>query len=117
MTTTELRTLFPQLERTVYGKPLVYLDNAATSLRPISVINRWDRISSHSTSNLHRAVHRVAIEATEAFENAREAVRSFINAADSKEVIFTSGATHSLNVAAYSIGEAFIEEGDEIIVC
>ena len=117
MTTTELRALFPQLERTVYGKPLIYLDNAATSLRPISVINRWDRISSRSTSNLHRAVHRVAIEATEAFENAREAVSNFINAADTKEVIFTSGATHSLNLAAYSIGEAFIEEGDEIIVC
>ena len=117
MTTEELRTHFPQLERTVYGKPLVYLDNAATSLRPLSVINRWTRISSQATSNLHRAVHRVAIEATEAYENAREAVRSFINAADTKEVIFTSGATHSLNLAAYSIGEAFIEEGDEILVC
>ena len=117
MTTTELRTHFPQLERTVYGKPLVYLDNAATSLRPVSVIDRWTRMSSHSTSNLHRAVHRVATEATEAFENARAAIHSFINAADNKEVIFTSGATHSLNLAAYSIGEAFIQEGDEIIVC
>lgn len=117
MTTEELRNHFPQLERTVYGKPLVYLDNAATSLRPISVINRWTRISSKATSNLHRAVHRVAIEATEAYENAREAVRSFINAPEAKEVVFTSGATHSLNLAAYSIGEAFIKEGDEILVC
>lgn len=116
MTTEELRKEFPQLSRSVYGKPLVYLDNAATSLRPRSVIERWTESASNATSNLHRAVHRIASEATEAYENARDAVASFINANDRKEVIFTSGATHALNLAAFSIGEAFISAGDEIIV-
>jgi cysteine desulfurase/selenocysteine lyase len=116
MTTQELRGCFPQLSRTVYGKPLVYLDNAATSLRPRSVIDSWDEISSRSTANLHRAVHLVAIEATDAYENARAAVAGFINATDTQEVVFTSGATHGLNLLAFSLGEAFIGEGDEIIV-
>ncbi len=112
----DYRNDFPQLARTVYGKPLVYLDNAATSLRPQSVISCWDRISSESTANLHRAVHRVAVEATDAYEAARDAVKDFIGAPAREEIIFTSGATHSLNLAAWSLGEAFIEEGDEIIV-
>ena len=112
----DYRNDFPQLARTVYGKPLVYLDNAATSLRPQSVINCWDRISSESTANLHRAVHRVAVEATDAYEAARDAVKDFIGAPAREEIIFTSGATHSLNLAAWSLGEAFIKEGDEIIV-
>lgn len=116
MTLQELRKQFPQLERTVYGKPLVYLDNAATSLRPQSVIRRWTLSASTATANLHRAVHLVATEATEAYENARDAVASFINAADRKEVIFTSGATHALNLAAFAAGEAFVKAGDEIIV-
>ena len=116
MTIQQIRQQFPQLERRVYGKPLVYLDNAATSLRPRSVIDRWAEISSQLTANLHRAVHRVAAEATEAYEQARNAVAEFINAASSEEVVFTSGATHSLNLAAFSIGEAFIGQGDEIIV-
>ena len=111
-----LRDNFPQLSRTVYGKPLVYLDNAATSLRPVSVIERWTDISSRSTANLHRAVHHVAAEATEAYEQARDAVRAFINAPEREEVIFTSGTTHAINLAAWSIGEAFIGAGDEIIV-
>ena len=115
MTTNELRSLFPQLGRTVYGKPLVYLDNAATSLRPLPVTERWTEISNNCTANLHRAVHRVATEATEAYEDARKAVARFINAPDYKEVIFTSGATHSLNLAAFSLAEALINEGDEII--
>lgn len=112
----DYRNDFPQLARTVYGKPLVYLDNAATSLRPQSVISCWDRISSESTANLHRAVHRVAVEATDAYESARDAVKDFIGAPAREEIIFTSGATHSLNLAAWSLGEAFIKEGDEIIV-
>ena len=111
-----IREQFPQLKRSVYGKPLVYLDNAATSLRPQCVIDRWTEISSRSTANLHRAVHHVAAEATEAYEAARDAVREFLNAASREEIIFTSGATHALNLAAWSIGEAFINQGDEIIV-
>lgn len=116
MTTEEIRAQFPQLTRTVYGKPLVYLDNAATSLRPQSVIDRWSEISAHGTANLHRAVHHVAAEATEAYENARTAVAGFINAPETEEVIFTYGATHSLNLSAFGIGEAFLKEGDEIII-
>ena len=116
MTQEDIRAQFPQLRRLVYGKPLVYLDNAATSLRPQSVIDRWTEISSLETANLHRAVHRVATEATEAYEAARDAVKGFINAAEREEVVFTSGATHALNLAAFGIGEAFLKEGDEIIV-
>ena len=112
----DIRAQFPQLQRTVYGKPLVYLDNAATSLRPLSVINRWSRSASRVTANLHRAVHRVAVEATDAYEQARDAVRDFINSPEREEVIFTSGTTHAINLAAFSIGEAFIGEGDEVIV-
>jgi cysteine desulfurase/selenocysteine lyase len=112
----DYRNEFPQLAREVYGRPLVYLDNAATSLRPRSVIACWDEISSVRTANLHRAVHRVATEATEAYEAARDAVKTFINGPEREEVIFTSGATHSINLAAWSFGEAFISEGDEILV-
>ena len=116
MTVEDLRNEFPQLGRSVYGKPLVYLDNAATSLRPRSVIERWTASASEATANLHRAVHRIATEATEAYESARDAVASFINAAERQEVIFTCGATHAINLAAFGIGEAFIKPGDEIII-
>ena len=116
MTTTELRQHFPQLQRTVYGKPLIYLDNAATSLRPQETIDKWTEISAQKTANLHRAVHRIATEATQEYEDTRKKVAEFINAADYKEVIFTSGATHSLNLAAWSLGELLIGKGDEIIV-
>ena len=116
MNVEQLRAEFPQLARTVYGKPLVYLDNAATSLRPRSVIQRWTSSAATQTANLHRAVHRTAVEATEAYEEARDAVRTFINAPQREEVIFTSGVTHALNLAAFGIGEAFIGPDDEIIV-
>ena len=116
MTIQEIRQQFPQLSETVYGKPLVYLDNAATSLRPASVTERWADISNRRTANLHRAVHSIAVKATDAYEGARDAVKAFINAPGREEVIFTSGTTHSINLAAYGIGEAFINEGDEIIV-
>lgn len=116
MTTTELRQHFPQLQRTVYGKPLIYLDNAATSLRPQETIDKWTEISAQKTANLHRAVHCIATEATQEYEETRKKVAEFVNAADYKEVIFTSGATHSLNLAAWSLGEILIGKGDEIIV-
>ena len=112
----QLREQFPQLSRTVYGKPLVYLDNAATSLRPQPVIDKWTEISSERTANLHRAVHHIAAEATEEYENTRLKVAGFINAHDPSEIVFTSGATHSLNLLAFSLGEAFVRPGDEIIV-
>ena len=112
----EIRTLFPALSRKVYGKDLVYFDNAATSQRPQSVIDMWTEITSESNANIHRAVHRLADEATQAYEQARDSVRNFINARSREEIIFTSGTTAAVNLVAFSFGEAFVKEGDEIVV-
>ena len=87
--TDEIRSLFPALSRKVYGKNLVYFDNAATVQRPQSVIDCWNRITRDSNANIHRAVHLLAEEATDAYESARDAVRNFINASSREEVIFT----------------------------
>lgn len=115
-TSSEIRKQFPILERKVYGKNLVYLDNAATSQRPRGVIDTWNRISVESNANIHRAVHLLSSEATDAYETARDAVRDFLNASDRKEIIFTSGTTASINLVAFCFGEAYVHEGDEIIV-
>lgn len=112
----DIRSMFPALERKVYGKSLVYLDNAATGQRLSSVIEMWDESSRNHNSNLHRAVHLLASEATEEYESARDAIRQYINAESREEVIFTSGTTASINLVAYSFGEAFVREGSEIIV-
>ena len=112
----KIREEFPELAERVYGKPLVYLDNAATSQRPLSVIRKWTEMSSKYNANLHRAVHHIADVATAEYESARDAVRDFLNAAGREEIVFTSGATASINLVAFSFGEAFIHEGDEIIV-
>jgi len=112
----KIRLQFPQLAEKVYGKPLVYLDNAATALRPIPVLAKWGELSSRFNSNLHRAVHHIAAVATEEYESTRDAVKDFINASSREEIVFTSGATASLNLLAFSIGESMIREGDEIIV-
>lgn len=112
----DIRSVFPALSRKVYGKNLVYFDNAATVQRPQSVIDCWNRMSVDSNANIHRAVHRLAEEATEAYESARDTVKNFINAASREEIVFTSGATASVNLVAFSFGEAFIREGDEVIV-
>ena len=112
----EIRSAFPSLSRKVYGKDLVYFDNAATVQRPQSVIDCWNRIVRDSNANIHRAVHLLAEEATDAYESARDAVQHFINASSREEIIFTSGATASINLAAFSFGEAFVGEGDEVIV-
>jgi cysteine desulfurase/selenocysteine lyase len=112
----EIRNLFPALSRKVYGKDLVYFDNAATSQRPMSVLDMWNRISSESNANIHRAVHRLADEATQAYEQARDAVKEFLNAEFREEIIFTSGTTYSVNLVAFCFGEAFVSEGDEIVV-
>ncbi len=111
-----VRSLFPALSRKVYGKDLVYLDNAATSQRPQSVIDEWNRITTESNANIHRAVHCLSDEATQAYENSRDAVREFLNAESRQEIIFTSGTTASVNLVAFSFGETFISEGDEVIV-
>jgi len=112
----EIRNLFPALSRKVYGKDLVYLDNAATSQRLKSVMDLWNYLSSNSTANIHRAVHRLADEATQAYEDARISVKEFLNAESREEIIFTSGTTASINLAAFCFGESFISEGDEVIV-
>lgn len=112
----DIRSVFPALSRKVYGKNLVYFDNAATVQRPQSVIDCWNKMSVDSNANIHRAVHRLAEEATEAYESARDTVKNFINAASREEIVFTSGATASVNLVAFSFGEAFIGEGDEVIV-
>ena len=116
MLVSEIRNMFPILSRKVYGKALVYFDNAATSQRPQSVIDKWNEVSSYSNSNIHRAVHRLADEATTAYEQARDAVKAFLNAGSREEIIFTSGTTASVNLVAYSFGEAFVKAGDEVIV-
>ncbi len=116
MKTEELRKEFPILSRKVNGRDLVYFDNAATSQRPRSVIEEWNRLTSYSNANIHRAVHTMAEECTEAYEQARDAVRAYINAESREEIIFTSGATASINLVAYTFGESFVSEGDEIIV-
>ena len=112
----EIRSMFPALSRKVYGKDLVYLDNAATSQRAQTVIDEWNRISAESNANIHRAVHRLADEATQAYEAAREAVKDFLNATGREEIVFTSGTTAAVNLVAFCYGEAFVKEGDEVVV-
>ena len=115
-TVSEIRNLFPTLSRKVYGKNLVYLDNAATSQRPQSVLDKWQEISAYSNANIHRAVHRLSDEATQAYEQARDAVKEFINAESREEIVFTSGTTAAINLVAFCFGEAFVKDGDEVVV-
>ena len=116
MNISDIRAMFPALSRKVYGKDLVYFDNAATSQRVQTVLDEWNRISAESNANIHRAVHRLADEATQAYEQARDAVKEFMNAQSREEIVFTSGTTASVNLVAFSFGEAFVKEGDEVIV-
>lgn len=112
----ELRSQFPILAREVYGRPLVYLDNAATTQKPRCVIDAISQAYCTVNANVHRGVHRLSQEATALHEGARETVRRFIGAASTREVLFTRGTTESLNLLASSFGEAFLHEGDEVIV-
>ena len=116
MNISDIRAMFPALSRKVYGKDLVYFDNAATSQRVQTVLDEWNRISAESNANIHRAVHCLADEATQAYEQARDAVKDFLNAQAREEIVFTSGTTASVNLVAFSFGEAFVREGDEVIV-
>jgi cysteine desulfurase/selenocysteine lyase len=112
----EIRTDFPILGRTVYGKPLVYMDNGATTQKPQCVIDALNDIYLNYNSNIHRGVHLLSDLSSAAYEEAREKVRSFINASAREEVIFTSGATGSINGLAFSFGERYVGQGDEIII-
>ena len=116
MSVPEIRSQFPILSRSIYGKPLVYLDNAATAQRPLAVTGLWQKLALEENANIHRAVHHLAAQATDAYEGARDVVKEFLHASAREEIIFTSGATASINLVAFSFGEAFVHEGDEIIV-
>lgn len=112
----EVRRDFPILSREVEGKPLVYLDNAATSQKPASVINAVSDYYSRYNANIHRGVYSISMEASAAYENARINVKEFINAASEKEIIFTRGTTEAINLVAYSYGIGNVHEGSEVIV-
>jgi len=112
----KIRSDFPILSREVHGKPLVYFDNGATTQKPLCVLETISRFYNQINSNIHRAVHTLSQESTKEYEAARETVKEFINARSSKEIIFTSGTTASVNLVAFSFGEAFVTQGDEVIV-
>lgn len=112
----EIRQMFPLLSRQIYGKQLIYFDNAATSQRPQSVLDLWNRLSTQSNANIHRGIHRLSEEATAEYENTRDYIRQFLNAQHREEIVFTSGTTAAINLVAFSFGEAFVGEGDEVIV-
>jgi len=111
-----IRKAFPVLSQTVNGKPLVYLDNAASSQVPLMVIERGAQYIEQEHSNIHRGVHYLSMKATTAYEGAREKVKRFINAHDAKECIFVRGATEGINLVMYGYGRKFIGAGDEIII-
>jgi len=111
-----VREDFPILDQKVHGKPLVYLDNAATSQKPASVIDCENRYYATLNANVHRGIHDLSQRATDAFEAAREKVRAFINAADTKEIVFTRGTTEAINLVAQSYGRSRFKAGDEILV-
>jgi cysteine desulfurase / selenocysteine lyase len=111
-----LREDFPILATKVYGKPLVYLDNAASAQKPRQVVERMLHATYHEYANVHRGLHYLANAATDAYEAARESVRAFLNAGSASEIVFTKSATEAINLVAASFGEAFIKEGDEIVL-
>jgi len=112
-----IREDFPQLlETKVNGKPLIYLDNAATTLKPISVVEAVSQYYQYETANIHRGVHFLSEKGTTLYENTRTQIQEFIGAADRAEVLFTRGTTESINLVANSYGRAFLKKGDEIII-
>lgn len=111
-----IRADFPALTLTPYGKPLVYLDNAASSQKPRQVVERMNQATFYEYANVHRGLHYLANAATDNFEAARESVRSFLNASSLEEIVFTKSATESINIVARSFGAEHIHEGDEILL-
>jgi cysteine desulfurase/selenocysteine lyase len=112
----KIRADFPALALKVYGKPLVYLDNAASAQKPKLVLDRIQRAYTEQYANVHRGLHYLANEATEAYEGARETVRGFLNAEKKEEIIFTRNATEAINLVAYTFGRERIKPGDEIVL-
>ncbi len=111
-----VRAEFPILATSVHGKPLVYLDNAATTQKPHAVIDATSRYYETTNANVHRGVHTLSQRATDEFEAAREAARRFLNAADTREIVFTRGTTEGINLVAQSYAREFLDEGDEILI-
>ncbi|PZP42829.1 MAG: cysteine desulfurase CsdA, partial [Pseudopedobacter saltans] len=111
-----IRKEFPILNEKVYGKPLVYLDNAATTQKPLSVLKKLEEYYEKYNSNVHRGVHLLSQEATEMYEIARRKIAAFINAPSDKEVIFTKGTTDGINLVANCFGRRFLKEGDVVLV-
>ena len=112
----DARTFFPALERQVYGKPLIYFDNAATSQRSRSVLELQQRLALEANGNIHRAIHKLSADATDAYEAGREAVRRHINAPERENVIFTSGTTASINLVATCFSARYLQAGDRILI-
>src|SRR5688500_8568038 len=112
----KIRQDFPILTRKINGKPFVYLDNAATTQKPLSVINKISEYYSFYNSNIHRAVYDIAEEATDAYELTRSKVAKFINAKSTEEIIFTRNATEAINLVAYSWGRANVKKDDSIVI-
>jgi len=112
----KIRKDFPILNQQIYNKPLVYFDNGATTQKPQAVIDEEIKIYSQENSNIHRGVHYLSEQLTQRYEDARKTVQKFINAPHDHEVILTSGTTESINTIAYSFGEKYVNEGDEIII-
>ena len=112
----KIRNDFPILKIMVHGKPLVYLDNAATTQKPQYVIDRTNNYYEKYNANIHRGVHALSQEATEAFESSRIIIKNFINALGKNEIIFTRGTTESINLVASTYGRTNVKEGDEIII-
>ncbi len=111
-----IRSQFPILEKEIYGKPLVYLDNAASAQKPTAVIDAMTTVMQDSYANVHRGLHYLSNEATAAFEEARRTAARFLNAASENEIIFTSGGTDAFNLVSYALGVDDMKEGDEIIL-
>ena len=114
--TTKIRNDFPILQKVVGGKPLVYLDGAATSQKPNSVIEAISNYYKNYNANIHRGLYSISVEASQAYDNAREKVREFINASEAREIIFTRGTTEAVNLVAYCYGRTSVGEDDEIII-
>src|SRR5262249_52040642 len=113
---TRIREDFPILAMQVYGKPLVYLDNAASAQKPKAVLDRIQQAYTSEYANVHRGLHFLANAATEAYEDARTKVKAFLNASRSEEIVFTRNATEAINLVAYTFGRERIRAGDEIVL-
>ena len=111
-----IRRDFPILQRRLHGKPLVYLDNAATTQKPQAVIDRLVRYYAEENANIHRGVHVLSVEATDAYDAARERLRRFLNAAEAREIVFVRGATEAINVVAATYGRTHVGAGDEVVI-